>query len=76
MTIRDPVALTPREIRAALDDALALVEDPRELIGRYVPSAARIWAEEKRIAIRETEFAPPNRLYITGAIPVPGVFVP
>jgi hypothetical protein len=72
----EPIPLTPHEIRQACFEAYSKVEDPRELIGRHVPSPARIWAEEHRLVVRETTFAPPGRLYIVGAVPVEGVLIP
>jgi hypothetical protein len=72
----DPIPLSPDEIRAALDATYEVVADARMVVGHHIPSAVRVWAEERNLELRETEFAPPNRLFIIGAVVVPDIFIP
>lgn len=71
-----PVALSDEDLLAALDATFEQVHDARELVGNAIPVAARHWANRRGLGWRETSFAPSGRLFITGALPVPGVLVP
>lgn len=61
--------------RQALDQALAQIEDAREIVGQHVPLWAQEWAEKNGLEVRETSFAPPGKLFLVGAFPVDGANV-
>ena len=57
--------------RATLEAAFDGVEDARMIVGQFIPVAVREWAEERGLEARETQFAPPGRIFIVGAVPIP-----
>jgi hypothetical protein len=59
-----------------LDETLDRIEDPQKLVGRAIPIAAIEWAEQHGLEVQRAEFAPPGRLYIIGAVPVPWADTP
>jgi hypothetical protein len=65
--------LTPEQVFLRLDETLAEMEDATTVVGQWIPSSVRIWAERNGLTVRETRFAPPDRIYIVGAVPVEGI---
>ena len=63
--------MTEAELLKALDEAFAKVDYPQQLVGRTVPKEAERWAEEHGVEVRRSLSAPPGKLYLIGAVPVP-----